>query len=57
MRIFYDLIHDLDDGGWYAVLFNQAGVELCVTDTTNSRESTITAVKSKYPNAELLKEF
>lgn len=57
MRIFYDLIYSQDDGGWYAVLFNQAGVELYVTDITNSRESTIAAVKSKYPNAELLKEF
>jgi hypothetical protein len=57
MRAFYDLVHSPDDGGWYANVFDQRGVELFETDIIKTRKKTVEAVKAKYPYAELLKEF
>ena len=56
-RIFYDLFYSEDDGGWYGEVFEQDMKDLFTTDIMKQKSDVTKAIKAKYPNAELLKEF
>ena len=58
-RIFYDLVHSPDDGGWYAEVFyaNNSSKVIYETGILKTKSLTMMTVLNHYPTAELLKEF
>jgi len=56
-RVYYDLIHSLDDGGFYCQAFLPNGSDLMTTNVYKYREQAEGEVLKQYPHAELLSEF
>lgn len=56
-RYFFDLTYSSEDDNFWAQVFTRNGQEVYDTPVFSERKEVIADIRSKFPNAELLKEF
>ncbi len=54
-QLFYDIVFSEDDGGYYGQIYNRQGVDVDDTEVMNNISTVKHVVKTKHPDAVLVK--